>query len=93
MSQTAAFKYGAFKRQIGFEKYHLAHDLHSQDFMEIIREVRSQNVTLAYDIDSESVAAAAKGSSELGVAQISLNMRIPFQQRFLYRLPLLETIK
>ena len=61
--------------------------------MEIIREVRSQNVTLAYDIDSESVAAAAKGSSELGVAQISLNMRIPFQQRFLYRLPLLETIK
>ena len=61
--------------------------------MEILREVRSQNVTLSYDIDSESVAAAAKGSTELGVAQISLNMRIPFQQRFLYRLPLLETIK
>ena len=61
--------------------------------MELLQEVRSQNVTLSYDIDTESVAAATKATSEVGVAQISLNMRIPFQQRFLYRLPLLETIK
>ena len=60
--------------------------------MELLKEINRQNVTLSYDVDNEFISAASK-SSELGVAQISLNMRVPYQQRFRVKLPLLESIK
>ena len=92
MKQKAPFSRGSIKRQIDYDS-HLAHDLHSMDFLQILKERHSSNVTLSFDVDNEYISSAPETDSDVSVAQISLNMRVPFQQRFRVKLPLLESIK
>lgn len=93
LHQKSAFALGAIKREINFDKVHFAENLLEMDMLQMFNYINNQNTTLEYQIDSQYIQNVQQSGSSDEIAQITLHMRVPYSQRFLVKLPFLETIK
>ena len=95
LNQKEAYAMGAIKREIDFERYHLAENLLTQSFYGIFNDVHSQNTTLSYDISNQFTQDPAMSSSVGSSSEVvvTLEMQVPSQQKIRFKLPILETFK
>jgi hypothetical protein len=94
LDQKEAYALGAIKREIDFERYHLAENLLTQSFFGIFQDIKAQNTTLSYDISNQfTQAPALSASAPDSSVSITLELQVPSQQKIRFKLPILETFK
>lgn len=94
MRQKDSYALGTLKREIGFDSYHLAENLLTSSFFDIVDRINSQQTSLSFDTETQftttPLMAADKSDSTV---HLQLEMNVPSQQRIRVQLPILEQIK
>jgi len=52
LNQKYSYASGVVKREIGFENYHLAGNLLTSTFFDVFNNIKAQDTTLAFDVES-----------------------------------------
>jgi len=52
LNQKYSYSSGVVKREIGFENYHLAGNLLTSTFFDVFNNIKAQDTTLAFDVES-----------------------------------------
>ena len=96
LSQNSPFQRGTIKRQVNFEDIHFAEELYTHTYFELYGKEYSKESKLKLRIDNQYTASASppnSGATELDMSVITLNMRVPYQERIRVKLPILESFK
>lgn len=94
LNQKDSFALGHLKREIGFESYHLAENLLTSSFFDIVRRIKSQTTSMSFDTDTFYTTTPRMAPSDTDSSvHITLEMNVPAQQKIRVDLPILEQFK
>ena len=94
LNQKDSFALGELKREIGFESYHLAENLLTSSFFDIVHRIKSQTTSLSFDTDTcYTTTPLMVPDADDNSVHIKLQMNVPMQQKIRVDLPRLEQFK